>query len=236
MKRTVSSILCLIMVMSLCFGLVACGSKPKAPATTEAATTAAASEETTVATEETTEAAEETTEAAADAADEDGVVILEDGKTYGEGATSFTFVVTDKDENTVTVTVNTDEETVGAALVALNLVSGSTSEYGLMVDTVNGITLDYNKDGMYWSFYINGELTKTWTKENKSDALTGTVKPYSKTLPLMIGVATTFAEANTWDWAWDKVPASWDYFHGTLDELQVYNVALTAGQVAKLAK
>ena len=64
-------------------------------------------------------------------------------------------------ENTVTVTVNTDEETVGAALVALNLVSGSTSEYGLMVDTVNGITLDYNKDGMYWSFYINGEYAMT---------------------------------------------------------------------------
>lgn len=154
MKRTVSSILCLIMVMSLCFGLVACGSKPEAPATTEAATTAAASEETTA-------AAEKTTEAAADAADEDGVVILEDGKTYGEGATSFTFVVTDKDKNTVTVTVNTDEQTVGAALVALNLVSGSTSEYGLMVDTVNGITLDYNKDGMYWSFYINGEYAMT---------------------------------------------------------------------------
>lgn len=154
MKRTVSSILCLIMVMSLCFGLVACGSKPEAPATTEAATTAAASEETTA-------AAEKTTEAAADAADEDGVVILEDGKTYGEGATSFTFVVTDKDKNTVTVTVNTDEQTVGAALVALNLVSGSTSEYGLMVDTVNGIILDYNKDGMYWSFYINGEYAMT---------------------------------------------------------------------------
>ena len=50
MKRTVSSILCLIMVMSLCFGLVACGSKPEASATTEAATTAAASEETTAAT------------------------------------------------------------------------------------------------------------------------------------------------------------------------------------------
>ena len=87
MKRTVSSILCLIMVMSLCFGLVACGSKPEAPATTEAATTAAASEETTAATEETTEAAEETTEAAADAADEDSVVILEDGKTYQVTAT-----------------------------------------------------------------------------------------------------------------------------------------------------
>ena len=155
MKKNVSSILCLVMILALCFGLVACGSKTEAPAaTTEAATTAAA--------EETTEAAsEETTEAATEAADEDGVVILEDGKTYGEGATSFTFVVTDKDENTVTVTVNTDEETVGAALVALNMVSGSTSEYGLMVDTVNGITLDYSKDGMYWSFYINGEYAMT---------------------------------------------------------------------------
>lgn len=147
MKKNVSSILCLVMILALCFGLVACGSKTEAPAaTTEAATTAAA---------------EETTEAATEAADEDGVVILEDGKTYGEGATSFTFVVTDKDENTVTVTVNTDEETVGAALVALNMVSGSTSEYGLMVDTVNGITLDYSKDGMYWSFYINGEYAMT---------------------------------------------------------------------------
>jgi len=161
MKRTVSSILCLIMVMSLCFGLVACGSKPEAPATTEAATTAAASEETTAATEETTEAAEETTEAAADAADKDGVVILEDGKTYGEGATAFTFTVTDLDKNTTTVTIKTDEETVGAALVKLGLVSGSDSEYGLMVDTVNGITLDYNKDGKYWAFYINGEYATT---------------------------------------------------------------------------
>ena len=157
MKKLMALSLALLMTLSL----VACGSKPEAPATTEAATTAAASEETTAATEETTEAAEETTEAAADAADEDSVVILEDGKTYGEGATSFTFVVTDKDKNTVTVTVNTDEQTVGAALVALNLVSGSTSEYGLMVDTVNGITLDYNKDGMYWSFYINGEYAMT---------------------------------------------------------------------------
>lgn len=86
------------------------------------------------------------------------------------------------------------------------------------------------------SFYINGELTKTWTKENKSDALTGTVKAYANSLPLMIGACTTFAEASTWTWAWDKTPENWNFFHGTLDELQVYNVALTAGQVAKLAK
>ena len=67
----------------------------------------------------------------------------------------------DPDKNTVTVTVKTDKDTVGAALVELNLVSGSDSEYGLMVDTVNGITLDYNKDGKYWAFYINGEYATT---------------------------------------------------------------------------
>ena len=30
-----------------------------------------------------------------------------------------------------------------------------------MVDTVNGITLDYNKDGKYWAFYINNEYAMT---------------------------------------------------------------------------
>lgn len=35
--------------------------------------------------------------------------------------------------------------------------SGAESEYGLMVDTVNGETADFNADGAYWSFYVNGE-------------------------------------------------------------------------------
>ena len=140
MKKNISSILCLVMILAMCFGMVACSSKTEAPAATEA----------TVA--------------------EDGVVVLEDGKTYGEGATAFTFAVTDLDGNTVTVTVKTDEETVGAALVALNMVSGSTSEYGLMVDTVNGITLDYNKDGKYWAFYINGEYASTGVDSTPVDA------------------------------------------------------------------
>ena len=35
--------------------------------------------------------------------------------------------------------------------------SGTESEYGMMVDTVNGERADYNQDGAYWSFYINGE-------------------------------------------------------------------------------
>lgn len=35
--------------------------------------------------------------------------------------------------------------------------SGADSDYGIMVDTVNGLTADYNKDGAYWSFYVNNE-------------------------------------------------------------------------------
>ena len=33
---------------------------------------------------------------------------------------------------------------------------GTESEYGLMVETINGVTPDYNVDGAYWSFYVNG--------------------------------------------------------------------------------
>jgi hypothetical protein len=33
--------------------------------------------------------------------------------------------------------------------------SGTEGQYGLMVDTVNGIRADYNLDGAYWSFYVN---------------------------------------------------------------------------------
>ena len=35
--------------------------------------------------------------------------------------------------------------------------TGDNSEYGLYVKTVNGETADYDKDGAYWAFYINGE-------------------------------------------------------------------------------
>lgn len=80
-----------------------------------------------------------------------------DGAVIGQGATAITVQVTGADGKTVTFTVNTDEETVGAALLALGVIAGDNSEYGLYVKTVNGETADYDKDGAYWAFYINGE-------------------------------------------------------------------------------
>ena len=87
--------------------------------------------------------------------------VVTDGATLGEGAHSFTLEITDADGKTITATINTDEETVGAALLKLNIVQGENSDYGLYVKTVNGITADYDKDQTYWSFYIDGEYAQT---------------------------------------------------------------------------
>ena len=41
------------------------------------------------------------------------------------------------------------------------MIEGDESEYGLYVKTVNGITADYDADGVYWAFYINDEYAQT---------------------------------------------------------------------------
>lgn len=88
-------------------------------------------------------------------------VSLEDGKVYGEGAAEFTFAVVDPDGKEIQATVKTDKATVGEALLDLGLIAGENGEYGLYVKTVNGTTLDYDKDGKYWAFYVDGEYAMT---------------------------------------------------------------------------
>lgn len=79
----------------------------------------------------------------------------------GEGNTKFTFTVADKEGNETVFEIYTDQETVGEALTELELIDGEQSAYGLYVKTVNGITADYDKDGVYWAFYINDEYAST---------------------------------------------------------------------------
>lgn len=74
-----------------------------------------------------------------------------------EAEKSFKFEVVDLEGNSTTFEIQTDKETVGEALLEEGLIAGEDSEYGLYVKTVNGITLDYDKDGAYWAFYIDGE-------------------------------------------------------------------------------
>lgn len=75
----------------------------------------------------------------------------------GEGETKFTFTVTDLEGNEAVFEINTDKKTVGEALLELELIEGEQGNPGLLVNTVNGKTLDYNKDGAYWAFYVDGE-------------------------------------------------------------------------------
>lgn len=74
---------------------------------------------------------------------------------------SFKVVVTDLDGNETTFNYTSSAATVGEALVAEGLVEGHETEFGLYVDTVNGITADWDADQTYWAFYINGEYATT---------------------------------------------------------------------------
>ena len=86
--------------------------------------------------------------------DESGAV--ENGAVIGQGSKTFAMEVTDGEGKVTAFTVKTDADTVGAALLALGVIAGEDSQYGLYVKTVNGITADYDKDQTWWGFYVDG--------------------------------------------------------------------------------
>lgn len=92
---------------------------------------------------------------------EAGAPVVNDGDVIGEGKNSFTLEIVDGDGKKITATINCDDTIVGDALQAYGIIAGEEAEYGLYVKSVNGITADYDKDGTYWSFYINGEYAVT---------------------------------------------------------------------------
>ena len=87
-------------------------------------------------------------------------ILLENGAVYGEGEKTLSFAV-DCLHETAAVTVKTDAATVGEALTELSIIAGEDSEWGLYVKTINGITANYDEDGTYWAFYIDGEYAMT---------------------------------------------------------------------------
>lgn len=88
----------------------------------------------------------------------------------GTGKTTFSFVVTKLDKTSKTYTVHTDKTTVGAALLEVGLIAGSDSEYGLMVETVDGLELEYTADKAYWAFYVDGEYAMTGVDSTNIEA------------------------------------------------------------------
>ena len=76
-----------------------------------------------------------------------------------EGSKAITIEVTGKSGATQSYELKTDAQYLRQAMEEADglVFSGTESEYGMMVDTVNGDLADYDADGAYWSFYVNGE-------------------------------------------------------------------------------
>ena len=89
----------------------------------------------------------------------------------GEGSKTFNFKV-DAEGYAITFTIHTNEETVGAALLALNLIAGEDSQYGLYVKTVNGMLADWDVDQTYWAFYENGDYANGVDATNVTEGYT----------------------------------------------------------------
>jgi len=77
--------------------------------------------------------------------------------THG-GTATFILEITDNNGNQTTKEIKTDKTTVGAALLEAGIIEGTVSDFGLMVEYVNGLRADFVEDNAWWAFYINGEM------------------------------------------------------------------------------
>ena len=87
--------------------------------------------------------------------------VVQNAEKIGEGTNTFVFVATFEDKTSKVYEVATDEETVGAALTALELIDGEVGEFGLTVETVCGVTVDFGADSSYWAIYVDGDYAMT---------------------------------------------------------------------------
>lgn len=83
---------------------------------------------------------------------------------------SFTFEVYLKDGSLKsTHKITTDKSTVGEALVSEGLIEGDEGPFGLYVKRVDGVVADYDVDGTYWAFYVNGQYAISGVDKTKPE-------------------------------------------------------------------
>lgn len=76
------------------------------------------------------------------------------------GAKTIGVEVVFEDSSTKDFTIHTDAEFLRGALEQENLISGTESQYGLMVMTVDGVTVDSSKN-QWWQFKKSGTMLET---------------------------------------------------------------------------
>lgn len=138
-KKSLSFILCIVLIAVMALFTTGCNDNTKTPDETPSELSSQTQEAV------VTDEADSQTEAV----------------NVGKGETSFIFTVTHVDGTQKVYNVSTDKTTVGEALIDNNIIAGDNGAYGLYVKTVDGETLDYDTDGKYWAFYIDGAYAST---------------------------------------------------------------------------
>ena len=77
------------------------------------------------------------------------------------GSKTITVTVVHKDGTEKTFEYHTDEEFLGAVITAEGLVTGYEGEYGLVIESVDGETADWNVDQSYWALFVGEEYATT---------------------------------------------------------------------------
>lgn len=75
-----------------------------------------------------------------------------------KGNKTVTIEVTDDAGETASYEVTTGAEYLRGAMDEAEGLTydGTESDYGFMVESVNGVSADYVKDGAYWAIYVDG--------------------------------------------------------------------------------
>ncbi len=92
-----------------------------------------------------------------------GTVFFLNRPSANAGKKKITIEVTNSQNATTDYELSTNAEYLSQAMDELAdsgsgfSYTGTGSDYGLMVDTVNGELASYENDGAYWALYVNGE-------------------------------------------------------------------------------
>ncbi|MCR5640809.1 MAG: DUF4430 domain-containing protein [Lachnospiraceae bacterium] len=84
------------------------------------------------------------------------------GPKASAGTKAYEVTVTDNNGEVTTYEGKTDAEYLKELMDELVeeedfTYEGSESDYGLFIESINGLKADYDTDGAYWSIYVNGE-------------------------------------------------------------------------------
>ncbi|MBP5555848.1 MAG: DUF4430 domain-containing protein [Lachnospiraceae bacterium] len=143
----------LIAVLLIIFNL----NKPQAQPAPAAETETAETEES-VNTDEQSEEAETADEQTAEEQNAEDTA-SDEATDDAEGSKNIVIEVKDSEGNVTTYDVTTDAEFLRQAMDEAEGLTyeGTDSEYGMMVEVVNGEQAIYAEDNAYWAFYVNGE-------------------------------------------------------------------------------